>query len=100
MPRRITFRNARAKAARRPADGFRDGGHAITPEAAERAWTRPCALLRDMVEYSHLRQAEVERRPKDKTQEINVFPHPRRSAPCAHVLHLPGCGFLHGGRTP
>lgn len=55
MPRRITFRNARAKAARRPADGFRDGGHAITPEAAERAWTRPCALLRDMVEYSRFR---------------------------------------------
>ena len=55
MPRRTTFRNARAEAARRPAGGFRDGGHAITPETAERAWTRPCALLRDMVEYSRFR---------------------------------------------
>ena len=51
MPSRVTFRNARAEAPRSPADGFRDGGHAIMPEAAERARTRPCALLRGMVEY-------------------------------------------------
>ena len=55
MPSRVTFRNARTEVARRPAGGVLRGGHAITPEAAERAWTRPCALLRDMVEYSRFR---------------------------------------------
>ena len=73
MPRRITFRNARAKAARRPADGFRDGGHAITPEAAERARTRPCALLRDMVEYSHLMREEVAIRAQKKTNDEHKY---------------------------
>lgn len=73
MPRRITFHSARAEAARRPAGGVLRGGHAITPEAAERARTRPCALLRDMVEYSHLMRDEVAIRTQKKTNDEHKY---------------------------
>lgn len=73
MPGRITFHSARAEAARRPAGVFRDGGHAITPKAAERARTRPCALLRDMVEYFHLMREEVAIRAQKKTNDEHKY---------------------------